>query len=85
MCNTCGCNITPGNEHLVRPEGKLGTTAEGKQAISVLKSLLSENDRQALHNRAHFDHHSVLAINLMSSPGSGKTALLEATIDALQG
>jgi len=84
MCNTCGCNITPGNEHLVRPDGKLGTTAEGKQAISVLKSLLSENDRQALHNREHFDHHSVLAINLMSSPGSGKTALLEATIDALQ-
>jgi len=76
MCDSCGCNITPGNEHLVR--------AEGKQAISVLQSLMSENDRQALHNRQHFDQHGVLAINLMSSPGSGKTALLEATIEALQ-
>jgi hydrogenase nickel incorporation protein HypB len=37
----------------------------------------------ALHNREHFNAHQVLAINLMSAPGSGKTALLEATIEAL--
>jgi hydrogenase nickel incorporation protein HypB len=49
----------------------------------VLQNLLSENDHQAAHNREHFDSHGILAINLMSSPGSGKTALLEATIDAL--
>lgn len=48
-----------------------------------MKGLLSANDTQAHHNRAHFDRHRVLAINLMSSPGAGKTALLEATIDAL--
>ncbi len=41
------------------------------------------NNVQAHHNRQHFDHHAVLAINLMSSPCSGKTALLEATIEAL--
>lgn len=85
MCDTCGCNVTPGNEHLVRADGKHAKTQDGKQAITVLKSLLSENDHQAAHNRQHFDQHQVLAINLMSSPGSGKTALLEATIDALQG
>lgn len=85
MCDTCGCNVTPGNEHLVRRQGKLAKTADGKAAVSVLKSLLSENDHQALHNREHFDKHRVLAINLMSSPGSGKTALLEATIEALKG
>ncbi len=83
MCDTCGCNITPGNEHLVRADGKLAKTADGKAAISVLQSLLHENDHQAAHNRAHFDSRGILAINLMSSPGSGKTALLEATIDAL--
>jgi hydrogenase nickel incorporation protein HypB len=38
----------------------------------------------ATHNRQHFDAHGVLVINLMSSPGSGKTALLEATILALK-
>lgn len=83
MCDTCGCNITPGNRHLLKPAGKLEKTADGKSAVTVLQSLLSENDHQALHNRRHFDQHGVLAINLMSSPGSGKTALLEATIDAL--
>lgn len=84
MCDTCGCNITPGNEHLIRAEGKLAVTKSGREAVTVLKSLLSENDHQAQHNREHFDRHGVLAINLMSSPGSGKTALLEATIDALK-
>jgi hydrogenase nickel incorporation protein HypB len=50
----------------------------------VVQDLLAENDRVAAHNRAHFDAHGVLAINLMSSPGAGKTALLEATIVALK-
>ncbi|MCW8888302.1 MAG: hydrogenase accessory protein HypB, partial [Gammaproteobacteria bacterium] len=61
MCDTCGCNITPGNEHLVRADGKLAVTEDGKQAVNVLKSLLSENDHQAQHNRDHFDRHGVLA------------------------
>lgn len=85
MCDTCGCNITPGNEHLVQAGGKLARTEDGKAAVSVLSGLLAENDHQAAHNREHFDSHGVLAINLMSSPGSGKTALLEATIQALSG
>jgi len=83
MCDTCGCNVTPGNAHLVRAGGKHAQTSDGRSAVTVLKSLLSENDHQAAHNREHFDQHGVLALNLMSSPGSGKTALLEATIDTL--
>ncbi len=50
----------------------------------MLKRLLDANDHEAAHNREHFDDYGVLAINLMSSPGSGKTRLLEATIDALR-
>jgi hydrogenase nickel incorporation protein HypB len=79
MCDTCGCNITPGNEHLAHKKDERGV-----DAVTVLKSLLTENDRQAQHNRAHFDAHGVLAVNLMSSPGAGKTLLLEATIEALR-
>ena len=75
MCNTCGCNVTSGNEHLLRAD---------KTAVTILSHLLSENDHQAQHNREHFNQCGVLAINLMSSPGSGKTALLEATIKALK-
>jgi hydrogenase nickel incorporation protein HypB len=75
--------VTPGNRHLVTGDGKLARTESGREAVTVLQNLLSENDHAAAHNRAHFDRHGVLAINLMSSPGAGKTALLEATIDAL--
>ncbi len=78
MCDTCGCNVTDGNRHLAqRP------AAGGTAAIDVLQSLMAENDRKAAHNREHFDRRGVLAINLMSAPGSGKTALLEASIEAL--
>ena len=79
MCNTCGCNITPGNEHLAHRKD-----AQGNNAVTVLKNLLSANNEVAAHNREHFDRHGVLALNLMSAPGSGKTLLLEATIEALK-
>lgn len=84
MCDTCGCNVTPGNEHLVSAGGKLEKTQSGQEAVTVLHSLLHENDHMAQHNREHFATHGVVAFNLMSSPGAGKTALLEATIKALR-
>lgn len=47
--------------------------------VDVHESLLARNDARARHNRAHFREHGVMALNLMGSPGSGKTAVLEAT------
>jgi hydrogenase nickel incorporation protein HypB len=85
MCDTCGCNVTDGNMHLVAAGGALAHTESGAESVAVLKGLLDANDHEAAHNRQHFDAHDVLAINLMSSPGAGKTALLEASIDALAG
>lgn len=68
MCQTCGC----------------GAASNAKvETITVLENLLAENDRLATHVRRHFNDHGVLAVNLMSSPGAGKTRLLEATIAAL--
>jgi hydrogenase nickel incorporation protein HypB len=83
MCGTCGCNLTPGNRHLVEAGGALARNGHGEASVEVLTGLLDANDRQAAHNREHFAAHGVLAVNLMSSPGAGKTALLEATIRAL--
>jgi hydrogenase nickel incorporation protein HypB len=51
--------------------------------VEVLLDLLTANNRAAAHNRVHFAGHGVFVINLMASPGAGKTALLEATIDAI--
>lgn len=83
MCDTCGCNVTHGNEHLLVSGGPLAHTSSGSESIEVLKGLLDQNDHRAQHNRRHFDAHGALAVNLMSSPGAGKTALLEATIEAV--
>jgi hydrogenase nickel incorporation protein HypB len=48
-------------------------------SVDVHDRVLSENERQAAHNREHFDAAGVFVVNVMGSPGSGKTALLEAT------
>jgi len=53
--------------------------------ISVMTDILEANDRIAAVNREIFDSHRNLVINLMSSPGAGKTSLLERTGDALRG
>ena len=50
------------------------------KTVEVITKILSQNDEEAAHNRAHLDEHGILCVNLMSSPGSGKTTLLEATI-----
>ena len=46
--------------------------------VSVVKNILAANDRIAEENRELFDQKRVFVINLMSSPGAGKTSLLEA-------
>jgi len=53
--------------------------------VHVHEHLLGDNDARAAHLREHFVEANVLAINLMGSPGSGKTAVLEQTARALAG
>ncbi len=46
-------------------------------------NLLAANDHQAAHNREHFDAWRLLCLNVMSSPGAGKTSLLEHSLSLL--
>ena len=91
MCTDCGCGLTDGNRHLVAHDhdhahGHAYRPRHGHHEDGgTINALTEHNDRHARANRAAFDRHRVLVINLMSSPGSGKTSLLEATIRALQG
>jgi hydrogenase nickel incorporation protein HypB len=48
-------------------------------AVDVHQRILAGNERTAAHNREHFRSAGVVAVNLMGSPGAGKTAVLEAT------
>lgn len=52
--------------------------------IPVVKNILEANERISEENRKLFEKEKVAVINLMSSPGSGKTSLLERTIDAIK-
>ena len=51
--------------------------------VPLERKVLSENDRIAAELRARFQKHGVLCLNLISSPGSGKTSLLERTLETL--
>jgi hydrogenase nickel incorporation protein HypB len=47
------------------------------------RKVLTENDRIAAELRSRFQEHGIVCLNLISSPGSGKTALLERTLESL--
>ncbi|GAB4259404.1 MAG: hydrogenase nickel incorporation protein HypB [Thermoleophilia bacterium] len=68
------------------PGAPLGSGARAAStAVDVHMHLLAANDRHAQAIRALLAEHGVFAANLMSSPGAGKTALLEATLARLGG
>jgi hydrogenase nickel incorporation protein HypB len=92
MCEDCGCSIIDTVPNLAPNTAvdfqsfKQNTLHDNPQlndakTIDVIGKILQKNDHEAEHNRAHFDKANVLAINLMSSPGSGKTSLLESIAD----
>ena len=68
--------------------GSAGMTLGGfsqERILRIERDVLSRNDGYARQNRAWFERRGILALNLVSSPGSGKTALLERTLGDLRG
>ena len=61
MCGTCAC----------------GEAAAPIRQVSLRQRVLAHNDSHAITNRQRFQAAGVRVLNLLSSPGSGKTALLE--------
>ena len=55
-----------------------------KSIIDLERDILHENQLAAAKNRGYFEAKNILAINLVSSPGSGKTSLLEQTLKAMK-
>ena len=88
MCTTCGCGSDHPHTHTHRDEnGNLVTHTlhhdhdhEPERVVSVEEDILSRNNSVAAENRKDFREHRILALNFVSSPGSGKTELLCATI-----
>jgi hydrogenase nickel incorporation protein HypB len=57
---------------------------ETSELIKIENDILSVNNSYAKQNNKHFNQHRCLALNLVSSPGAGKTTILEKTISSLQ-
>ena len=88
MCIDCGCSTKPGDDH--HHDHHQDHKHDHKHAektsrtIRVEEDLLAKNNRLAANNRAHFAAAQLLALNLVSSPGSGKTSILERTLTDLK-
>ena len=62
-----------------------GSATTPSRLIQIERDILARNDGYAAENRRRFDEQGIFALNLVSSPGSGKTSLLCRTIEALKG
>ena len=81
MCEVCGCSSSSSGASAQGVRERSGDAR--RVSIDVHAPLLAANDREARHLREHFLADGVLALNIMGSPGAGKTALLEAAARAL--
>jgi hydrogenase nickel incorporation protein HypB len=96
MCGTCGCgqedSITytkPGEQHHHHQHDHGHNHDHDhhhhNREIQLEIDVLSKNNLTAERNRGYFEALSIQALNLVSSPGSGKTSLLERTIKEMKG
>ncbi|MCF6352068.1 MAG: hydrogenase nickel incorporation protein HypB [Cyclobacteriaceae bacterium] len=97
MCSTCGCGDAEGGVKITIPGEKVSEHhhyhdhghehhhhSHGKTILEIEQDILSNNDLLAQRNRGYFEAKNITAFNLVSSPGSGKTSLLEATLRDLK-
>jgi len=90
VCDVCGCGDAEhlhshidhvhshphirGEPHSHRDEGS------ALRSVRIEADVMAKNDQIAAHNRGWFDGRNILAVNLVSSPGAGKTTLIERTL-----
>lgn len=92
MCVTCGCSDQSIEHTHLSSDGHLLTHSHehhrshsgDRTTLTLEQNLLAKNDRIAAQNRTWFQDRHILALNLVSSPGAGKTALLTRTITDLR-
>lgn len=94
MCATCGCDS--GSSTVIHHIGDKENMHDDhhshdhspsaqKTIVDVERDVLHQNNLLAERNRGYFEAKNILALNLVSSPGSGKTSLLEKTLHDLKG
>jgi len=100
MCGVCGCGSEDGKVTIAKPKENIVNHDHGhshhehhhhhgehhhhKTVIELEADILQQNTVDAARNRGYFEAKNILAMNLVSSPGSGKTAILERTLKDLK-
>jgi hydrogenase nickel incorporation protein HypB len=77
MCATCGCDVSRLHHHEPHEH------SHSRTKVDLQQDILLENNSLAERNRGYFLAKNILALNLVSAPGSGKTSLLERTLKDL--
>jgi len=85
MCIDCGCGPSGPGHHHHHDQDHGHAHGHGARTLRIEEDILAKNNRLAGTNRALFARHGLLVLNLVSSPGSGKTSLLERTLADLKG
>jgi hydrogenase nickel incorporation protein HypB len=95
MCDHCGCSLPAGKQpahhhhdhdhghHHGHGQAHDHSHDDEHRTIELHQSLMAKNDRLAEQNRGFFRAKGLAVLNLVSSPGSGKTAILERTLQDL--
>ncbi|HBT82062.1 MAG: hydrogenase accessory protein HypB [Desulfuromonadales bacterium GWD2_61_12] len=96
MCTDCGCpppeqhhhghqhDPKHGSRHHDHDHLDRGNVGADTRTVRIEEDLLAKNNRLAAANRELFRRHQLLVLNLVSSPGSGKTSILERTLADLK-
>ncbi|MDP6524223.1 MAG: hydrogenase nickel incorporation protein HypB [Kiritimatiellia bacterium] len=90
MCTTCGCGQAAQEHQHSHPHDHHHPhdhdhDHEHDRTLTLEQKILSANDEMAEKNRAWLSENGVVAVNMISAPGSGKTFLLERTLERLNG
>ncbi|PHS54376.1 MAG: hydrogenase accessory protein HypB [Lutibacter sp.] len=100
MCGTCGCGsdnngptiLKPGehkhshdhHHHEGHSHSHSHTHDHKHKVLAIEQDILQNNDILAARNRGYFEAKNIITLNLVSSPGSGKTSILERTLADLK-
>ena len=83
MCEHCGCSTPTASHTHSHDHGHDHPHPEPTRVLELQRNILAHNEHLAAHNREWLKQHDIVALNLISSPGTGKTYLLERTLEGL--
>ena len=92
MCGVCGCGNEDGKATITKPNqnhhdhnhAHYHDQHHHKTLIDLERDILQQNNVDAARNRGFFEAKNIFTLNLVSSPGSGKTSILERTLKDLK-